>query len=300
MPSIHEELRRMTRLSRPRVRIRLARVVRTTSVTPNLRRITLRGDLDGCDSGLPADAWKFMLPPPGRTRPDLPVIGPDAIPAYPDGAVPPIMRSFTGRFDPVAGELVVDVVLHGAAPGPVWARTARPGDEVGLAGPRHEFFAAPEAEWHLLAGDSSAVPAIAAILESLPGDVRVVAFIEVGDEADRIDIAAPAGAELTWLYRRGAPPQHSDLLEKAVRALDRPFGRAQAWVAAEADAVRAIRRHLLDERGLPRPALHAAAYWKHGRTNEQRDTDAMAAYASAVAAGADPDDPSLILEPDPA
>src|SRR4051794_37912794 len=130
MPSIHEELRRMTRLTRPQVRIRVAHVVRTTSVTPNLRRITLGGDLDGCDSGLPADAWKFMLPPPGRSRPDLPVIGPDAIPAYPDGAVPPIIRSFTARrFDPAAEELDVDVVLHGDAPGPAWARAVRPGDE---------------------------------------------------------------------------------------------------------------------------------------------------------------------------
>ncbi|SFE52973.1 NADPH-dependent ferric siderophore reductase, contains FAD-binding and SIP domains [Actinacidiphila alni] len=301
MPPIQEELRRRTRLSRPQVRIRRAEVVRTAEPAPRIRRITIGGpDLAGCaDGALPADAWKFLLPPDGRGPVHLPVIGADGMPGYEPGAVPPIMRAFTVRsVDPAANELTVDVLLHGDTPATVWARHAAPGDLVGLAGPRHEFFASPEAGWHLLAGDESALPAIATIIESLPADTPVVALIEVRDEADRIDIAAPAGAEVHWLYRGGAPEAGSGLLEKAVRGLDRPFADAQVWIGAEAAAVRSVRRHLLDERGLPRPQLQAAAYWKRSLTSDQRDIEVFAAYQAAVAAGGDPDDPALTTEAD--
>ncbi|WNI18922.1 siderophore-interacting protein [Actinacidiphila sp. ITFR-21] len=300
MPPIQEELRRRTRLTRPQVRIRTAHVVRTAEVTARIRRIVLGGDdLAGCADGLPADAWKFLLPPAGRDRVDLPVVGPDGVPGYPPGAVPPVMRAFTTRwFDPAAGELAVDVLLHGDTPASGWARTAVPGGTVGLAGPRHEFFASPEAGWHLLAGDESALPAIAAILEALPARTRVVAFVEAEDEEDRVDLAAPGGAEVVWLYRRGAPAAGGGLLEKAVRGLDRPFAAAQAWLGAEAGTVRSIRRHLLDERGLPRPQLQAAAYWKQDRTSDQRDAEVFAAYQAAVAAGGDPDDPALTTAAD--
>jgi NADPH-dependent ferric siderophore reductase len=299
MPSIQEELRRRTRQTRPQVRFRTAQVLRTATVAPRLRRITLGGDdLAGCEAGLPADAWKLMLPPPGHRRPDLPTLGPDGMPAYAEGAVLPIPRAYTvRRFDPDAREMDIDVLMHGKGPGPAWAAAVTPGDEVGLAGPRHEFFASPEAEWHLLAGDDSALPAIATILESLPPGSGAVAFIEVEDRDDMIDINAPEDAEVVWLTRDGAAPG-GDLLEKAVRGLDRPVKDAQAWLAAEAGIVRAVRRHLLDERGLPRPALKASAYWKAGRTSDERDQEVMTAFQAAIAAGADPDDPAVTLDAD--
>ncbi|MDN3356782.1 siderophore-interacting protein [Actinomadura sp. DC4] len=300
MPSIQEELRRRTRQSRPQVRFRTAQVVRNVVLTPRLRRVTIASDdLDGCDYGLPADAWKFMLPPPGRRRPDLPTIGPDGMPSFAEGAVPPIPRAYTvRRFDPETRELDIDVLMHGSGPGPAWAAAVEPGDEVGLAGPRHEFFAAPEAGWHLLVGDDSALPAIATILESFAEDTRVIAFIEVEDQGDVLDLAAPRDAEIVWLTRDGAEPTDSGLLEKAVRGLNRPFDGAQAWVGAEAGVVRAVRRHLLDERGLARPSLKAAAYWKAGRTSDERDQEVMTAFQTALAEGADPDDPAVTLQAD--
>ncbi len=300
MPTVQEELRRRTRLSRPHVRVRSAEVVRSAQVSPHVRRVVVGGpDLAGLEGGLPADAWKFLLPPPGRRRVDLPVTGADGMPGYAAGAVPPVMRALTVRaYDPVATELTVDVVQHGDSPAGTWAREAAPGDTVGLAGPRHEFYASPEAEWHLLAGDTAALPAIAAILESLPARTQVVALIEADGPEDRTELAAPAGAQVRWVYRDGAPPAGNGLLEKAVRAVDRPFAGAQAWLGAEAGTVRALRRHLLDERGLPRPQLQAAAYWKSTLTSDERDAQVFAAHRAAVAAGGDPDDPALTTDAD--
>ncbi|BBB02304.1 putative siderophore-interacting protein [Actinacidiphila reveromycinica] len=301
MPPIQEELRRRTRQTRPQVRVRRAQVLRTADLTARMRRITVGGaELAGCaEGGLPADAWKFMLPPAGRRTVDLPVVGAGGLPEYAPGAVPPVLRAFTARrFDPAAHELTVDVLLHGDTPASVWARTAEPGDEVALAGPRHEFAASPEAAWHLLAGDETALPAIAAILESLPDGTEVVALIEVDGAADRINLAVPAGAEVVWLYRDGVPAGPGGPLEKAVRDVDRPFAAAQAWIGAEAGAARSLRRCLLDERGLPRPQLQASAYWKRDLTSDERDVQVLAAYQAAVAAGGDPDDPTLTTDAD--
>ncbi|MDT7639118.1 MAG: hypothetical protein QOC83_3406, partial [Pseudonocardiales bacterium] len=38
--------------------------------------------------------------------------------------------------------------------------------------------------------------------------------------------------------------------------------RCQAWLSAEAGAVRDIRAHLLDERGLTRRMVYATGYWR--------------------------------------
>ncbi|MFI6348463.1 siderophore-interacting protein [Streptomyces sp. NPDC050560] len=298
MPTIREELRRRTALSRPTVRMRTARVVRAVDLTPRMRRVVLDGDdLADLAGGLPADAWKFMLPPPGHDRVELPVVGPDGVPGYPEGAAVPVLRALTvRRFDAAAGELTVDVFVHGASPAGDWARSARPGSSVALAGPRHSFFASPEADWYLFAGDETALPAVAAALESLPATARAVALVETADESDRVEIGGPAAAEVVWLHRRGTAAAGSRLLEKAVRGLDLPFDGAQAWLAGEAGVVRAVRRHLLDERGLTRDRLHAAAYWKEGHTSDQRDVEVLAAYQEALERGGDQDDPQLTLE----
>jgi hypothetical protein len=41
-----------------------------------------------------------------------------------------------------------------------------------------------------------------------------------------------------------------------------------AFVHGEASAVRALRRHLLVDRGVPREAMSVSGYWKRDRTEE--------------------------------
>jgi len=83
----------------------------------------------------------------------------------------PLRRRYTIReFDPARLLLTIDVVLHGDGPGERWVRSAKPGDRIEGIGPRGKVFPSPEAEWHLFMGDESAMPAILAMTESLPGD----------------------------------------------------------------------------------------------------------------------------------
>jgi NADPH-dependent ferric siderophore reductase len=92
-------------------------------------------------------------------------------------------------------------------------------------------------------------------------------FVEVDGADDEVALASPGDLRVTWLHRRGRPGD-GDLLLDAVRALEFPAGAVHAFVHGEASAVRALRRHLLVERGVPRESLSISGYWKRDRTEE--------------------------------
>jgi NADPH-dependent ferric siderophore reductase len=119
-----------------------------------------------------------------------------------------------------------------------------------------------EADWHLLVGDESALPAIAAALEALPAGTPVTALIEVADEREVQKLETAAAAEISWLTRDGRPV--GDALVEAVRALDFPAGELQAFVHGEATFVRELRRYLRTELGLPMARLSISGYWRRG------------------------------------
>ncbi|WP_437321490.1 siderophore-interacting protein [Sorangium sp. So ce385] len=248
---------------------RLLEVLRATSITPHLRRITLGGEaLAGFPAGSGGAHIKVFLPRDGQSAPELPTLGPDG-PVWPPAPRRPITRTYSvRRYDARAGELDVDFVLHGDdGPASRWARRVEPGGRIGVAGPSGPDPMLGPADWYLLAGDLAALPAIGALLEALPATARGHAFIAVPDEADVQPIASPPAVALTWLPLRGRHAPGPEL-EDAVRALEWPPGRAFAWVAGEASSVRAIRDHLRNERGLGRDAMYAVPYWKADRAEE--------------------------------
>lgn len=137
------------------------------------------------------------------------------------------MRTYTVRtVRPDRREVDVDMVLHGVAgPASRWAAEARVGEPLVIMGPnaRHEGphggqeFAPPSRDHALLlAGDETAVPAIAAICEALPHDAVGEVFCEVPHPEDGWNIAAPDGVRVHWLHRDGV--EHGELLVPAVRA----------------------------------------------------------------------------------
>jgi NADPH-dependent ferric siderophore reductase len=180
----------------------------------------------------------------------------------------PRMRSYTVRaFDEARRELTLDFVVHGdeGVAGP-WAADAQPGDEVLLVGPGGGYQPDPAAGRHLLAGDLSALPAIAVALERLPGDAVGHAVVEVHDAGDEVDLPRPAGVELTWLHTGDERP--GVRLVEAVRALPWPDDDLHGFVHGEAAAVREIRRYLRVERGLGLDRLSVSGYWRLGDDDE--------------------------------
>jgi NADPH-dependent ferric siderophore reductase len=125
----------------------------------------------------------------------------------------------------------------------------------------------------VLWGDETAVPAVSAILESLPAGQRVRAWLEVHHAADIQDLATSADAEITWLVRderSGASSPHSSMALDALRAAQLPPTQAPyAWIAGESGRVKELRRHLVRERGIDRRRVTFVGYWRQGLTEEQ-------------------------------
>ncbi|KRE78365.1 siderophore-interacting protein [Arthrobacter sp. Soil763] len=182
----------------------------------------------------------------------------------------PHTRTYTVRWvNDDAAELAIDFVIHGdeGLAGP-WAASARPGDTLIFTGPGGGYNPDPTADWHLFAGDESALPAIGAVLEALPADARGLAFLEVDSEADILPLEAPAGVELRWLLRRGAPAGGAGLLPEAVRTASWPEGRVSVFAHGERGYMKALREVFFAERGLERGQVSLSGYWARGRVED--------------------------------
>jgi NADPH-dependent ferric siderophore reductase len=178
----------------------------------------------------------------------------------------PVTRTYTVRaWDPELRELTLDFVVHGdqGVAGP-WAVRARPGETVRFMGPGGGYAPDTTADWHLLAGDESALPAIAAALEALPADAVVHAFVEVAGPAEEQEI--DTAAKVVWLHR-GTRPVGGPLTE-AVRALEFPDGRVHAFVHGEAGFVKDLRALLRVDLGIPDENLSVSGYWRLGHDED--------------------------------
>lgn len=252
-------------LSRHLTRPRRLTVRQTERLSPHLLRVRFFSEeLHDFPDAAPGAHLKLFVPPPGA-KAVLPTIGAGG-PEWPEGPRPAARTYSLRRFDRTRRTLDIEFVLHGEdGPGSRWAARARTGDSIGVAGPGGPKLSRSDADFHLLAGDLTALPAIAAVLENLPASARGAALIEVEDAGDELDLRHPPGVKLHWL-RGGA----SSPLPDAVREIDWPSSvRIFATVAGENDAVLAIRRHLRRDRGVPTESLYAVPYWRRGRREEE-------------------------------
>jgi len=244
---------------------RVLQVRDISRITPKMVRVVLGGeDLKGFVSAAHDDHVKLFFPPPGEERPVFPTPTPNGM-VYPDGVTQLASRDYTPRrYDPAANTLTIDFVLHDAGPATAWATRARPGNFLGVGGPRGSFIVPDDFDWYLFAGDETALPAIGRRLEELPAAARAIVVAEVADPGEELKFDTQARLELHWLHRDGAEPGDPALLLKAIAALKLPSGEGYAWVAAEAAVAKPLRRLLVDERGLRKDRVKAAAYWKRG------------------------------------
>lgn len=270
-----------------RYRFYQAQVRHTRRIGASLIRVTLTGEELAAFAGGGRDqSVSLFLPHPGQPEPVVPLdAGDDWYARWraTDPAVRAVMRSYTiSGQRPEASEVDVDFVHHGdSGPATRWAGRARPGDRIVLLGPaerdnRSVCFRPPPGTDHvLLAADETALPAAAGILAWLPAGATVRAWIEVPAAADVRELPTVANAEVRWLVR-GTTPPGSGLLVEAIRAARLPAGVPYAWIAGESSTVRAVRRHLVTDRGLDRRRVTFAGYWRRGASEEQLRAEADA------------------------
>jgi NADPH-dependent ferric siderophore reductase len=241
-------------------------VTRVEPRTLRLVRMTLTGDaLVGMPAPDPAASVRLLLP----AAPGAPLVVPEWNGnefLLPDGTRP-VLRTFTPwRRDPESDTLAIDVALHGPGAASVWATTALPGMQVAVSGPGRGSAPEPDAPAYLLLGDESAIPAIEQVLAVLPSAANVQVVVELADERGRLPTLTP----VDWqLLAAGARP--GDTLVAAVRDA-RVTAETRVWAAGEAAGMQRIRRHLFEERGLPRPRAVIRGYWKTGSAGDSDAT----------------------------
>ncbi|MBB1245506.1 siderophore-interacting protein [Streptomyces durbertensis] len=266
-----------------------ARVLHVRRLSPSLTRVTFGGPgLAGFRSGGHDQSFSLFLPPPGRTVPDVPGRDGDGwFHAWraQDPAERAIMRSYTVRAQRTGAgghpELDVDFALHGdVGPASRWAAGAAPDDRVLLLGPAVEdnrsvgFRPPPDTDWVLLAADETALPAVGGILDRLPPGLPALLWLEVPHEQDRQALPLPPHAHAHW-FTHGGDPARRGRLTRAVAGAELPTGPCYAWLAGEAGGVRALRRHLVHERGLDRRRVTFSGYWRLGASEEQLRQEAL-------------------------
>lgn len=251
-------------------RVRAGRVKDVQRLTPEMVRVVFDGpDLADLPVGEFTDAYvKLVFPPAGapyHSAEEFAAMRHDLAPQH-----RPALRTYTIRsYDEQSGELTLDFVYHGdeGIAGP-WAVNAKPGDELMMLGPGGGYAPDPAADWHLLIGDESALPAIAAAAERVPPDVPVLAYVEVADAGEEQPLDSPGRLDVTWVHRDRVGGKRGDGLVAAVEAAVLPAGDGQAFLHGEAGFVRVLRHHLRLDRGIPRDRLSVSGYWRYGRSDE--------------------------------
>lgn len=247
-------------------------VVASKQLSPTFLRVTLGGDALRYFQPMGFDQWfRLFLPnehgvfePPTRS----------------DGLwmaqymlkskdTRPIGRNYTVRHFRTTGvhgdgpELDVDFAVHTdgdgqTGPATQWAMNASPGDQAAILDEGISYQPTPDAQWQVLIGDETALPAITRILTDAPRDLRAEVFLEIPHPEDAQDVDAPEHAKIHWLPRtksdRGA-------LE-ALRAADLPTTRGYAFAAGGNTLATTARRHLVDDRGFAKDAVTFTGYWR--------------------------------------
>lgn len=248
---------------------RLITVAEVRAITPHMRRVRFAGETLTRFASSQNLHCKLLIPPDGH-EPEWPRLDRHGRFVWPTGPGRPAIRKYTIRaIRPEAGSLDIDFVLHeDAGPGSAWAARAKVGDVIGMVGPGGRSVA--EAASYLLAGDETALPAIARLLETLPTRTRGVALIEVANASEQQKIDNRTAIDIRWLHRDDAPAGAA-LLADAVRRIDlTAFGEpSYVWAAGEFETFRSIRNYLRNDRGLKAGEYLVVSYWRKGVSDDK-------------------------------
>ncbi|WP_265522110.1 siderophore-interacting protein [Oerskovia flava] len=253
-----------------------AEVVASQRVSPHVVRVTVGGEGVGRIAPMGFDQWfRLFLPREGQDALRLPTSSSGlwyvqylATPK----ARRPHVRNYTVRaLRPEAGELDIDFVAHGeTGPASRFALRSRPGDRVGILDQGIGYNPRAPHDWTLLVADETGLPAVAGICESLPDDARGLALVEVPDLADAQEFRTPPGVEVRWLARshHGAGADDATPGALALATLvtaELPSGPVYAYAVGESALATGARRHLVNDRGVPKQSIDFVGYWREGR-----------------------------------
>ena len=225
-------------------KIRALEVESTQRLTPSMLRVTLCGEDLADFRSLGFDDHVKLL-----------------VPTASGGAE---RRDYTPRrFDAASRRLVLDFAIHEVGPATRWALQARPGDRIRIAGPKASSRLSPEVRRWLLIGDETALPAIGRRIEEAGADTHVMSVAAVAGPEHQQALDTRARLTALWAHRPLAAAADPGALLALLRRLELQPD-SFVWIAAEAGVARAVRDHLVGERGHPRGWIKAGGYWVAG------------------------------------
>ncbi|RXJ73564.1 NADPH-dependent ferric siderophore reductase [Veronia nyctiphanis] len=251
-----------------RVPPRLLECVRKQQISPNLLRVTVTGEtLKGFPTDKKGAHIKLFFANRSTGTLVLPTLDGERI-VWPKDK--PVTRAYTVRdYRADVNELDIDFVVHGDnSPASGWAVNAVPGSKIGVAGPGGPDPLLAPADWHIIAGDLTAVPAISAILETLDDDAQGHVLIEVDSLEDEHSLIHPKGVSVKWFQREKG--RKTPQLVEEIGQLAPPLGTSSlsAFIAGENSSVVACRDKLITDYQLTKKALYAIPYWRRGQDEE--------------------------------
>ncbi|WP_299693123.1 siderophore-interacting protein [uncultured Vibrio sp.] len=235
-------------------------VTQTSTITPNMQRITLSGEgLSKYPTECAGGYIKLMFSPLGTT--DLSQL---------NEGERPTMRTYTIRqYDPVEQCIEVDFVRHittdlqcGFAAR--WAMNATVGDTISVAGPGLIQGLNHEADWFFFAADMTSLPALSAKIKTLPGTAIGHAVIQINSAQDKQKLEAPQGIKITWLIE----DETSESLSQTVRNIKWLNGQVSVWTACEFEDMRELRQYFRNEKEVEKENIYISSYWKRGVTED--------------------------------
>ena len=244
--------------------MRTLSVVSSRKLTPHMQRIVLTGEeLGTFPEGSESGYIKFLFTNRGdaiSSKSQVEAMAPDK----------PLMRTYTVRaFDAEKKTLTVDFVLHADSEGPAskWAESVKTDDEIVIVGPGPVKLVDNKADWFLIAGDMTALPAISCNLEQLPPEAKGYAVIEISSQDDKQLLSVPEGVEIKWVIRDSHSDQERFL--NTVFDLEWLVGEPFVWCACEFEAMRSLRKYFKSTRNISKRSMYISSYWKSGKSEDQ-------------------------------
>lgn len=231
-------------------KVRKATVLSTKQITPHLQRIIVGSyEFNDLSEQYIGNYVKVLIPQNGRVDFNIKTT---------------CMRSYTIRHvDEHTGALTLDFVINmHQGPATNWAKEAKVGDEVGIAGPGPKKLDNYDHSYYLLLGDLTSVNAIKGYVQQLPINAKIDAIIHAPTKDDVISL--DSSRDITWLITNNPDTDMINALKSLPLSEQQPI----VFMALEAGLVRKAKTILTDELDIQRSQIVASGYWKKGLDSE--------------------------------
>nr|WP_247605647.1 siderophore-interacting protein [Providencia rettgeri] len=246
----------------------LIQVKSIRDVSPSIRCITFTGEkLSAYPTGCEGGHLKIFLAPDLKSQPALPVLTEKGR-SWPENEPRPFVRTYSVRaIRPEIKEIDIEFAMHDGVTGPAYlfARDAKPGNWMGITNPGGPDPLLPIRKHYFMAGDSSSLPAIAALLEKMPKDAQGKVVLRLDSQEDIRELEKPQHVEIIWIC---GDITKTDALISTFKSWDIPTSDTAFWIAGEDQIIRDLRRFIRREKGFGRDDIYAIPYWRHGYDEE--------------------------------